>query len=167
MICPKCKQDKDESLFFKNSAKKNGLTTYCKICHKLNQKPKTREQKDRYNQKSRNTIYNQRWKFKNPSGSLFNQARNTAKKRSMEFNLELEDLSVPEFCPILNIPLFFTPGKRTNNTPSIDRIDNSKGYIKGNVCVISWRANQLKRDCTFQEIESIYKYMKEKICDVL
>jgi len=45
--------------------------------------------------------------------------------------------------------------------PSIDRVDNSKGYVPGNVRIISWRANRLKNDATVEEMELIIKYMKE------
>ena len=66
------------------------------------------------------------------------------------FNLELSDIKIPSHCPILGIPLVSVVGcgmgsiKARNNSPSIDRIDNTKGYVKGNVTIISMRANDLK-----------------------
>jgi len=47
-----------------------------------------------------------------------------------------------------------------DNVPSVDRIDPTKGYIKGNVEVISWRANHLKNNATVEELEAIVNYMK-------
>jgi hypothetical protein len=79
-----------------------------------------------------------------------------------DFDLTLEDTQVPTRCPILDIPLFFTPAKRTDNTPSLDRKDNSKGYMKGNVFIISWRANQIKRDATPEELRELIKYMEKE-----
>ena len=67
---------------------------------------------------------------------------------------------IPEICPVFNIPLFFTPGKRTYNSFSIDRRDNSKGYTKENVRVISWKANMYKGDLTIEEVENLLRYMK-------
>ncbi len=90
-----------------------------------------------------------------------------AKKRSIEFELEfnitIDDIIIPENCPILGIKLFNTPKKPTNNTPSLDRINPVLGYIKGNIRVISVRANRLKQDSTIEELERIIMYMKNEI----
>jgi hypothetical protein len=75
-------------------------------------------------------------------------------------NLTLEDTQIPAQCPVLGIPLFFTPNQRTDNTPSLDRRDNAKGYVSGNVFVISWRANQIKRDATPEELRKLISYME-------
>ena len=82
-----------------------------------------------------------------------------AKYRDKACNLTKEDIIIPKVCPVLNIPLTDTP-VRTDNTPSIDRLNNSIGYQKGNVFVISWRANRLKGDATLKEMQSITKYME-------
>jgi len=92
---------------------------------------------------------------------MLSDARKRAKKKNLEFDLVIEDLTVPDFCPILGIPLFVAGGKRTDNSPSLDRIDNSKGYTRDNVFVISFRANALKNDATLDELKSIVKYMEE------
>ena len=75
-------------------------------------------------------------------------------------DISIEDVKIPEKCPVLGILLVFSLNKRTNNTPSIDRIDSSKGYIKGNVIVVSWRANMLKNNGTWQEHQQIADYYK-------
>ena len=100
---------------------------------------------------------------KYPERSILNAARRRAKVNKLDFNLELEDIIIPEICPVLNIPLAFSrTGEKTprSNSPSLDRVDNTKGYIKGNVAIISNRANQLKDNATIQELESIVNYMK-------
>ncbi len=86
--------------------------------------------------------------------------RDRAKRKGHEFTITRDDLSIPSHCPILGIPLFSTPGKKTDNTPTIDRIDNTKGYIPGNVHVISERANRLKNNGTADELERIAKYLR-------
>ena len=52
-----------------------------------------------------------------------------------------------------------------NNAPSIDRIDNEKGYIKENIVIVSNRANLLKKDATTEELvmlANFYSNLKEK-----
>ena len=55
-------------------------------------------------------------------------------------------------CPLLNIPMDWNSPYKHPTTPSLDRIDSSKGYIKGNVQWVSWRANQLMSDATPDEL---------------
>jgi hypothetical protein len=88
--------------------------------------------------------------------------RQRAKKSGLEFNLVPADLLVPALCPVLGIPLVIGR-KNSPNSPSVDRFDNSKGYVKGNVRVISHRANMLKRDATLAEIERLAAYMRGEL----
>ena len=90
--------------------------------------------------------------------------RHRAKKLGIPFNLTKEDLIVPEICPVLGIPLILKGGAtgRVNpNNPSVDRIRPSLGYVKGNVRVISLRANHLKSDATIEELNKVLAYMME------
>lgn len=100
------------------------------------------------------------FKIRSPEMYILNGTRSRAKERGIDFNLELEDIIIPDACPICKIPLKFS-AKRTSNTPSVDRLDNSKGYIKGNVRIISWRANRLKNNLTKEEIICLYKYITD------
>jgi hypothetical protein len=86
-------------------------------------------------------------------------ARARAKKFNLEFSLTKEDIFVPETCPLLGIPLFIADGKKNAkpNSPSLDRIDPSKGYTPDNVWVISHKANTMKSNATFEEFEEMYK----------
>ena len=99
-----------------------------------------------------------------PRKPMLYDARKRAKRKGLEFNLEFSDLVIPDICPVLNLPLKVAEGKRNNNSPSLDRVDNTKGYTKDNVKVISLRANTLKNDASIEELESIVKYMKENLC---
>lgn len=70
----------------------------------------------------------------------------------------MKDIVIPTHCPVFGWVL--RAGGRHFNSMSIDRVDSSKGYIPGNVKVISLRANQLKNNATIEELENIVKYMK-------
>ena len=119
----------------------------------------TDEQKEQYYQKRLQR--NKEIRKEDPRRPMLADARKRAKKKNLEFSLSIEDLIIPDLCPVLQIPLFVTGGKRTDNSPSLDRVDNSKGYTKENVCVISCRANSLKNDATLEELKAIVKYMEE------
>lgn len=95
--------------------------------------------------------------------SILTRCKSRAKQKNMEFNLSVSDITIPKYCPILGIQLMYATGRGGDwNSPSLDRIDNSKGYIKGNIQVISKRANIIKNDATVDEIEKVYLYLKSK-----
>jgi hypothetical protein len=83
-----------------------------------------------------------------------------ARRNGLKFNLTNEDFFVPKKCPVFGIPLFFTPGKCTDNTPNLDRLIPSKGYVKGNVKVISGLANRLKKHFTIEQLRCLLDYME-------
>ena len=88
---------------------------------------------------------------------LLNYARRNAKRRGEECSLELNDIVIPEYCPVLAIKL--DPGSHSHQdcSPSVDRIDSTKGYTKDNVWVISARANRIKNNATIEEIKLLYE----------
>lgn len=92
-----------------------------------------------------------------PDRFLLSRAKSRAKKKGIAFNIDKSDIDVPIICPILGIPIIKEYKKGTNggpspNSPSLDRVDNSKGYIKGNVRVISHKANTMKHNATPLEL---------------
>lgn len=91
---------------------------------------------------------------------MLTAAKKRAEKKKIEFDLEIKDIEIPRFCPILGIPLYSSK-LNADCSPSIDRIDNTKGYTKVNIQVISTRANRIKNDSTFEEIEKLYLFLKE------
>jgi hypothetical protein len=84
------------------------------------------------------------------------RVKTRSKKINVEFNLTKEYLEsiypTDGMCPLLNIALNWHSPPKHDSTPSLDRIDNSKGYIKGNVQWVSWRANRCKNDATPDEL---------------
>lgn len=115
-----------------------------------------RESKKRnYNPEKRRKEYQ-----KNVAVEMYQQAKTRAKNKRIVFTIEKEDVIIPEVCPIFGIPFSFTEKELS---PSLDRKINDLGYIKGNVFVISKRANRLKADATIDELEKILQYMKSTI----
>lgn len=99
---------------------------------------------------------------------LVYRARRNAYKASVLFNLTIEDISIPEVCPYLQVPITRIQGQgRQDYNPSIDRIDPTKGYIKGNIQIISDKANRTKNNASVKELlqfaDSIYKLHGEHI----
>jgi len=86
--------------------------------------------------------------------------RARAKRQGRECTITTEDLTMVTHCPILGIELDWTNTKQSDNSPSIDRIDNRLGYVAGNVHIISWRANNLKSNGTIIEFEHLLSWLK-------
>jgi hypothetical protein len=78
----------------------------------------------------------------------------------LPFDLSVEDLVVPEVCPILGMKLLWSDGPRKENSPSLDRSIPELGYVKENVHIISWRANRIKNNATPEELIAIAEYME-------
>jgi hypothetical protein len=94
---------------------------------------------------------------------MLKRAEKRAKDRGILFDIDLSDIDIPETCPILNIKLEVGKGRGPSDTsPSLDRIDPSKGYVKGNVMVISMRANKIKSDVLLEDIEKVLNYLKRQ-----
>jgi hypothetical protein len=103
-----------------------------------------------------------RWRHTHVEHRLWSEAGKRAKKKGIEFSLELADIRIPKVCPVLGIPITPNIGGKsaTPNSPTLDRLDSSKGYTKENTRVISWRANKIKADATLAELEAIVRYMR-------
>ena len=76
-------------------------------------------------------------------------AKKRAKAKGFDFDISPDDLTMPEVCPYFGMK--FIIGDR-NWRPSLDRIDPSKGYVRGNVQVISMKANRMKSDGTLDDL---------------
>lgn len=98
-----------------------------------------------------------RWAGKHWEKVMLRNARSRALKKGLPFNIRLEDFVVPDICPVLGIPLEKNVKHMRDNSPSVDRIRPELGYVKGNVRVISQRANRLKCDATAAELKLVYE----------
>ena len=79
---------------------------------------------------------------------LLKNARGRALRKGYPFEITEEDIHIPEYCPILGVKLEKS-GRRYGY--SLDKIDPTKGYVKGNIWVISQLANAMKWDSNREE----------------
>jgi hypothetical protein len=90
--------------------------------------------------------------------AMLTRARMRAKRDRIPFSLTLEDIHIPEYCPVFGVKLMKVDSNR-ERSPSLDRKDNSLGYVAGNVQVICYRANRIKNDSTADELRAILLYL--------
>ena len=147
--CSKCGEVLSATMFSQNKAKRDSLTSNCKKCIKKHA--------------TANPITSQ-------TRNMVNKARSRAQAKHLEFNLDREYVRslVVTHCPILNIPLEWSCNRNNGHSamaasPSLDRIDPAKGYVKGNVWIISHRANRIKSDATHEELKLVTKAVGEAI----
>lgn len=159
--CSKCKKFKPLGDFVNDNrlASMNiryGKSYQCKECRK--------EYQDKWNKMERakeiHALNEKIRRERHPERTMVVNAKIRARENGLEFNLKKEDIVIPEFCPVLGIKLVFGTGKLHDNSPTLDRIDNNKGYTKDNIQVISWRANKIKGYATIDDLEQILFYMK-------
>lgn len=94
----------------------------------------------------------------------FTRKKQNVKQTGWTWDITMSDIQWNTVCPILGLELDWFAESRQENSPSFDRIDSNKGYVTGNVQVISWRANRIKNDGTKEEHYKIYEYLT-KICN--
>jgi hypothetical protein len=102
-------------------------------------------------------VYGYEYSQKNPQKILLLSAKHRSIKKGVVCTIKEEDIHIPTICPVLGIAIekVFNPdGKRgaCEGSPSLDRIDNTKGYIKGNIQVISNKANSMKNSATPEQL---------------
>lgn len=177
-VCSKCKVEKENSEFHKWGRSKDRLQNWCKKCNSDYMKEK--EHFEKRNAKRKEERRNnpelrayevekiRGYRQKNPEKYMFQTVRNRAKDLGVPFNITVEDIKIPEFCPILGVKL--TPnclGKKNLYVASLDRIIPELGYVKGNVAVISKKANMMKHNASLEEIQLFAKNILEYIKQTL
>lgn len=102
---------------------------------------------------------NKRWRKKHPVLHMLQRARQNAKRRKVPYSITIKP-SIPKRCPILGIPLKQATGHFNGNSPSLDKIVPRKGYVDGNIQVISARANVMKNDATPTELRKFARWIR-------
>jgi hypothetical protein len=93
----------------------------------------------------------------------FYSKKANAEHTGWEWSVEFGSITWPTHCPILGMELDYFAESRQENSVSFDRIDSTKGYINGNVQIVSWRANRIKNDGTAEEHRKIAEYLDSLI----
>lgn len=111
----------------------------------------------RRNEQSRAERYKQ-----DPAGYLWRTAKYRANQLGVQFDIDQSDVIVPAKCPITGAPIDVLTSNAATGA-SIDRVNNSLGYVKGNVRVISRKANRMKGDSTIEDLMKLIAYMRGEI----
>lgn len=158
--CSKCQVELTKNNCYiskdKKYANRNGFLHTCKKCRKAQADSWRQTDKGR----EMHRLSEAKRRAKNKEKYLWQTAKYRAENKGLEFAIEVSDIVIPEFCPVLGIKLKGSDGidLDISASPSIDRIDSSKGYTKENIVVMSRRANCLKNDATREEIEKIFHW---------
>lgn len=106
---------------------------------------------------------------KRPSGQLrdsksvirecLRSAKARAKALDLPFDLTVNDVTLPEVCPVFGTKLVWSD-RIADDTPSLDRFVPEKGYVKDNVAFISYKANRIKSNGTVNDIERVVAWMR-------
>lgn len=102
-----------------------------------------------------------RFRVKNPEKRILVTLKTRSKSKNIKFNLTIKDICIPKICPILKIPIILTNSRLKYNSPSVDRIDNTKGYEKGNIQIISNLANCMKNEATPEQLKLFAKWVNK------
>jgi len=145
--CNVCKTWLTPKHFFRSSATKDGLQNECKVCFR---KRDTQRRNDSW--------------FK--ILHMLHGSKNRAKNSGQDHNISVDDIvyAWPEdnLCPALKLELKFCEKGFGASSPTVDRLDSRLGYVKGNIAVISGRANRLKSDATLDEVKGVLDYMTSR-----
>lgn len=165
--CTRCQQEKDldKKSFRVRKMKKNGELQYrseCRECErkfnnnwKQNNSERVKNSSKEYREKTRNSLLHQAMR-------LIKDSKQRAKKKNLEHTLTKEELYIPKYCPVLGHEL--KPNKGTTASacsPTIDRMNNNRGYTKDNIKVISFEANTIKGSATSDKLFKVALYAQE------
>jgi hypothetical protein len=163
--CRECALELPIQQFTKNKANKDRLQNVCKQCDNIRQKKRRVEKKTLIQE------YGKEYRKKNAANfeyrlqALLNASRARAKFKNREHTLTKQDLvdlyPTDGNCPIFGIKLEWNEKGFRENSPSIDRIDSTKGYTRDNVQIISWKANRIKGYASVEDLEILLSYLKQ------
>lgn len=94
---------------------------------------------------------------RDPAKYLWESAKARARRRGVPFTIQISDIVIPKTCVVLGIPIDWST---RDHAASIDEIIQGEGYVPGNICVVSGRANRIKSDSTLGELKALVAYVE-------
>lgn len=85
---------------------------------------------------------------------MWNAARTRAKRKDVPFTIDSSDIVFLRKCPCCGVELDYSVKEkgRQDNSPSLDRIVPSMGYVIENISILCMRCNRLKKDYSWEEL---------------
>ena len=140
--CSKCKRKLDKSEFDKDKAQKDGLHNQCKNCEKQyrqKHKKEIKQYQKQYHQEHKEERNQHTRQYHQTLPGRYVIYKTNAKNRNYEFKLSLFD-----FASIIIQSCYYCD-KKDGIYNGIDRINNSKGYIKDNCVPCCKACNFMKK----------------------
>lgn len=91
--------------------------------------------------------------------ALFEGAKRRARLEGLPFTITIDDIVIPETCPVLSIPIILGQPANDPHLPSLDKFDPALGYTPDNITVMSLRANSIKKNATVEEVQALLNWM--------
>lgn len=163
--CSKCGEHKPLFDFTKNRASKDGLQHRCRVCDKEYQTKRRNDNKEQIREYSKAYQTKRREDFDYRLQMLLNASKQRAALKNREHTLTIQDIKelypLDNKCPVFGFELQFNNAGFRETSPSIDRIDSTKGYTRDNVQIVSWKANRLKSYATLEDLETLVAFLKQ------
>lgn len=115
-----------------------------------------KQMKDRYEKTKPRTLYQ-------TINRNLNNIKSKCKLNGTPFDITIDDIVIPDVCPLLGIELKAGLSRNSAQSPSIDKIVPNLGYVRGNVWIVSYRANKIKTDASLDELKTLVKNLEKKM----
>lgn len=159
-VCRHCQRELPIDQFHRNKLGANGRRSKCKRCSTT----ETREWRRRLPMESRRAKRLRHQQI-NPKSYFWSHAKRLAKNAGVPFDLAKDDIELPTHCPLLEIELvYFATGEKVDGSASVDRIFADRGYVAGNVRIISDLANRMKNSATAEQIKRLASNIDAYVC---
>lgn len=165
-VCRTCQRKLPWSEFWKQRSRRCGYQSECKGCMRARNNEWHRRNPEKWQE--RNRVATNEMRRRDTRRALLVSIKARAKEEGREFALCIEDIKIPPHCPVLGIPLQsglgFARGmglESRDQAPSVDRIDNTRGYTPDNIVVVSYRANRIKSDASIGELMAIARFYND------